>query len=605
MLPRKKKISPLGWRLAAATVAFSTCIALLATAYQLYLDYRRDLTLIDATFEQVGQSYLPTIASALWATNRHELKIAINGLVRLPDVQHVTVREEGNVWAEAGLAKTRNVQSREFPLTHNHRGKTVEIGVMTVVMDLDGIYRRLLEKFWVILITNSVKTFLVAGFMLWLFYWLVTRHLHRIAEFASRLGTENIETQLVLDRPDHAPDARDELDLVLEGFRHMQFSLATSLSELRESEARFRVVFEQAAVGVAQLDSATGAFVRINQKYCDILGYTREEMLKIDFQRITPPEDVEIILSSMHELKAGTIREFSLEKRYIRKDGSLVWVRVNVSPMWLPGETPNYHIAVIEDVTARREAEAKIQQLNATLEQRVNERTAQLEAANRELEAFSYSVSHDLRSPLRGIDGFSRVLAEDYGEKLDQVARDYLDRVRRAAQRMGMLIDDILRLARVTRADLVYESVDLTALARDVMAELGKRDVNDNVQFTVEPGLRAVGDATLLRIVLENLLENARKYSHKRPQPHVDFGVTQSNGRVAFFVRDNGVGFNMEYAGKLFGAFQRLHSAAEYPGTGIGLATVRRIVHRHGGEVWAESKVGAGATFYFTLGESP
>jgi PAS domain S-box-containing protein len=593
----------LGWRLATATITFSTFIALLATAIQLYLDYRRDLTVIDATFDQVGQSYLPTIASALWQTNRHELTIAINGLARLPDVQHVTVYEDSQPWAEAGTAKTKNVRKREFPLTHVHRNETIPIGTLSVVMDLDGVYQRLWDKFWVILITNSIKTFLVAGFMLWLFRWLVTRHLHRVAEFAARLGTENLQARLALDRPQNRKSTRDELDMVLEGFGRMQNSLASSLGELRESEARFRVLFEQAAVGVAQLDTHTGAFVRINRKYCDILGYSHDEMLQLDFRSITPPDDVQAVLSRMQELKAGTIHEFSLEKRYIRKDGSLVWVNVNVSRMGSAGEPPNYHIAVVEDISARKEAESQLQQLNITLEQRVIERTAQLEAANQELEAFSYSVSHDLRAPLRGIDGFSRILAEDYHDRLDQDGRDHIGRVRRATQHMGMLIDNMLRLSRVTRANLAQTDVDLSRMAADVMAELEKADPRQRPAFSVEPGLAAWGDAALLRIVLENLLDNARKYSGKSPHPRIEFGCTMQRGRMAYFVRDNGAGFDMAYAGRLFGAFQRMHHADEFPGTGIGLATVKRIIRRHDGDIWAESEVGKGATFFFTLGE--
>lgn len=600
---RKSKISPLGWRLATATIAFSTLIALLATAAQLYLDYRRDLDSFDATFEVVDQSFVPTIAGALWATNRHELQTAIDGLARLADVQYVSAHEGTVLAAEAGKDKVGSVQTRKFPLTHHHRGETMTIGSLTVVMNLENIYQRLWDKFWVILITNSVKTFLVAGFMLWLFYWLVTRHLHRVAEFAARLSTENLQARLTLDRPERPSMARDELDLVLDGLGRMQASLASSLSELRESEARFRVVFEQAAVGVAQLDSNTGAFLHINQKYCDILGYSQEEMRHIDFQSITPPEDVDLILARMKQLKAGIIREFALEKRYIRKDGSIVWAHVNVSPMWQPGEQPNYHIAVVEDISARKHAEAVIQQLNATLELRVAERTAQLESANQELEAFSYSVSHDLRAPLRGIDGFSQLLMEDYQERLDPVAHDYLGRVRRAAQHMGRLIDDILRLSRVSRAELAYEQINLSNLADEVILGLNKRSSDDAATFTVEANLSAHGDAALLRIVLENLLDNARKYSSKSPQPRIEFGSVLHNDRPAYYVRDNGAGFDMTYAGKLFGAFQRLHRDDDFPGTGIGLATVKRIIHRHGGEVWAHSKPGEGATFYFTLGE--
>lgn len=599
----KAKVSPLGWRLAAATIAFSTFIALMATAFQLYLDYRHDLGQIDSTFDQVGQSYLPTIANALWATNRKELQVALDGLARLPDVQYVAVREGAALWAQAGQPKSRNVLSRDYPLSHVHRNEKMAIGNLTMVMDMGGVYQRLLDKFWVIFITNGVKTFLVAGFMLWLFSWLVTRHLHRIADFASRMGPDNLGQQLTLARPARPHEAPDEFDSVLDGFNRMQSNLASSMHALRESEARFRVLFEQAAVGVAQIESETGKFLRVNQKYCDILGYSQDELRQLDFRTITYPDDLPADAANMDALKAETVREYSTEKRYRRKDGSLVWVNLTVSALCVPGAPPLHHIAVAQDITARKQAEMEIQEFNAELERRVADRTAQLQAVNHELEAFSYSVSHDLRTPLRSIDGFSQALAEDYGEHLDAVGHDYLSRVRRAAQRMGVLIDDLLRLARVTRADMTHTRVDLSALAEEVGDYLCKHRGYSAAALTVQAGLASHGDPALLRVVLENLLDNAWKYSSKIPQPKIVLGCLEQGGRVVYFVRDNGAGFEMTYVNKLFGAFQRLHRDEDFSGTGVGLATVKRIVHRHAGEVWAEGCPGEGAAFYFTLNE--
>lgn len=244
---------------------------------------------------------------------------------------------------------------------------------------------------------------------------------------------------------------------------------------------------------------------------------------------------------------------------------------------------------------------AQTQEIAAELERRVAERTAQLENANRELEAFSYSVSHDLRAPLRALDGFSAALAAAYADRLDEQALDYLQRIRTASQRMGHLIDDLLELARVTRGTLTRSEVDVSALVTDRLAELQARQPERHVATQVAPGLRAYADVNLLAIMFDNLLGNAWKFTQNEPYARIEVGGEAIGDAAVYFVRDNGVGFDMAYAGKLFGAFQRLHSSKEFEGTGVGLATVQRIVHRHGGRIWAESAPGQGAVFRFTL----
>jgi signal transduction histidine kinase len=261
-------------------------------------------------------------------------------------------------------------------------------------------------------------------------------------------------------------------------------------------------------------------------------------------------------------------------------------------------EETAHNLAVSREEVERKARE--IQELNVTLEERVRQRTAELEATNRELEAFSYSVSHDLRAPLRTIDGFSLALEEDYTEAVDATGRDYIKRVRSGVQRMGQLIDALLQLSRITRADITREPVDLSALAESVAANLREEYPGRELDIAIEPGLRVEADPKLLRVALENLLGNAAKFSSKVEYPVIRLGFDPEQN--AFFVRDNGAGFDMYYSDKLFNAFNRLHGDKDFKGSGIGLATVARVIHRHHGRIWADAEVNRGATFFFTVG---
>ena len=378
-------------------------------------------------------------------------------------------------------------------------------------------------------------------------------------------------------------------------------------SELRLSEARFRAMIEQSPLSI-QVLSPDGQTLQVNRAWEELWGVTLQDIAGYNLL-----EDQQLVAKGlMPYIRRGFAGEPTLIPAAAYDPDETIpgltsheepkrWVRAFIYPIKDEDGNVREVILMHEDITERKQAEVEIRKLNEQLEQRVQRRTAQLNAFNRELEAFSYSVSHDLRAPLRSIDGFSKILLEDYADELDEEGNDYLKRVRAASQRMGQLIDDLLDLSRMTRSEMRRESVDLSDLAKSFAEELKRSQPERRVEFLIEGGLLVEGDKSLLRVVLENLLRNAWKFTGKQTHARIEFGASEQEDKRAYFVRDNGAGFDMAYADKLFGAFQRLHGGSEFEGTGIGLATVQRIIHRHGGRVWAEGRVGYGATFYFTL----
>jgi len=518
-----------------------------------------------------------------------------------------------------------------------------------------------------------------------------------------------------------------------------------AVEALRESEEQLRAMFEVASIGIAQADIRTGQWLRVNQKMCEITGYSADEMLQMRIPEITHPEDRQRDWEAFQRVVRGEAPDYRLEKRYVRKDGTLVWVNVNMTvirdadgqpirtmaaiediterkrveealqyheallretgniaevggwefdPVSLNGEWTDevarihdldpdmgtnfelgssfYHgeyrtkietalkeaielgkpydlelemitakgnhkwVRTIghpimengnvvkvrgsfQDITQRKRAEEEIRKLNAELEQRVLERTAQLQAANKELEAFSYSVSHDLRAPLRHITGFMELLDSKVSGTLDKQGKHYLNMISDSSKHMGILIDDLLAFSRIGRSALMKTRLELNQLVAEVLRDLKEETRGRDIVWKIEEIPGVDGDRSMLKLMLINLISNALKFTRKKAQAIIEIGCISENppfpplskggegGFVAeekefvFFIRDNGVGFDMNYVDKLFNVFQRLHKQEEFEGTGIGLANVKRIVTRHGGRVWAEGKVGEGATFYFSL----
>ncbi len=367
---------------------------------------------------------------------------------------------------------------------------------------------------------------------------------------------------------------------------------------LQKSEEKYRSLFND-AMDMIHIINSDGKILDANAIELTKMQYSRQEYVGKRIADIIHPGQIDNFLTAMQSvLKGENLVKF--ETIMIARDGQQINVEIDSVPYIMNGRVI-YARSIIRDITQRQQTALELTKYRNQLEQLVEQRTAELIASNQDLESFCYSVSHDLRTPLRAITGFSNALLDDCKDRLNSNQMDYLNRIRLAAQRMSIMIDDLLQLSRVISHELTRDKVDLCELAIDVINELRAAHPEKEVKFDIQSQLVAYGDKQLIRQVLSNLIGNAWKYSAKSTQPQIYMGKEKRNKNWVFFVRDNGVGLDMQYADKLFGVFQRLHQQSDFEGTGVGLATVKRIINRHGGRIWVESSLGSGACFLFTF----
>ncbi|MGD8742176.1 MAG: ATP-binding protein [Granulosicoccaceae bacterium] len=430
-------------------------------------------------------------------------------------------------------------------------------------------------------------TFLLSVFLLLIVLRRPIRAIEKATLFASRLYRSNGET-MAIERSTHEVE-------------QLEYALNYAASRLYKSSKELSdIKFALDAHAIVGITDKEGRITYANDKFCEISGYSRGELLGNTFGLLgSGKHDSGFYMSLWNTVRSGSVWHGELLDR--RKDGSLYWVDTTIVPFVDEHGKSYQYVAIQTDISERKQAEQKLHEHQEQLEDRVAERTNELQLANKELESFCYSVSHDLRAPLRSIDGFTQALAEDFSDVLNGQGMDYLARVRKSSQRMTELIDDLLELSRVVRSDMVKRDVNLSRVSSDVIDELKSNSPERVIDIQIQPGMVVQGDERLLKTMMENLLGNAWKFTSHSREPRIEIGNQKDDGHVQYYVRDNGAGFEQEYAYKLFEPFQRLHSSNEFSGSGIGLATVNRITRRHGGRIWAHGEPGKGAVFYFTL----
>ena len=476
------------------------------------------------------------------------------------------------------------------PVAH---GANRRLGTLYLESDLEAMYERFHLYGSIVMLIIGVSLFAA---------YAVSRRLQlQISEPILALADA---ARTVSERSDYSVRVvkrdEDEVGKLTDAFNRMIAQIQDQNSSLKESEKRHRILFETSPLPIWVYDCATLRFLTVNAAAISFYGYSQEEFFAMTIKDIRPPEEVPALLDEIAQQPSTDRFRSPRNWTHRKKDGSTAVMELTSHDLVLDGRPARLVLA--NDVTARVRAEAEICDLNEGLERRIRARTGELEDANRELESFSYSVSHDLRAPLRHIEGFVHLVTKHAGAALDDRSRRYLNTVTETVGEMGKLIDDLLDFSRMGRVEMRRSEVNLDEIVDEVLAGLASEVQGRDIEWTRHPLPVVQGDARLLKQVFVNLVANAVKYSRPRKPAKIEIGTSsEPEGELVFMVRDNGVGFDMKYADKLFGVFQRLHHADEFEGTGIGLANVRRIVMRHGGRIWAEGALDRGATIWFTL----
>jgi PAS domain S-box-containing protein len=625
---------PLARRLTDIIILSSLGFAVILIAIQVMINFQKELTGLEDRLEKIHISETPQLSNSIWHFDETQIQLQMQGMLNIQDISYVEVEVYGGETYKLGNPVNDNQAKVEvIPLQYSHDGRIYDVGKLTVIADLSRVWVRIESWIVSIIIMSIIQTLLLAGIILYVIDRILTKPLSEIAQYAESLDLDNLNRPLVLkSRRFSSPG--DELELVAVKLNDMRLRLVESIASRKEaedaldqSEQNYQKIFNATSDGIIIRNAKDFSITEVNDAVLRMYGYDdKKELIGTQLQDLSTSETDYSEQSAKNIINLAITRGPQMfEWHAKKKDGESFWIEVSIRNSSIGGR--DHIISTIRDISERKraeeilvaqnealvlqsialeEAQSKMISLNEALEERVQQRTIQLQALNQELEAFSYSVAHDLRAPLRHISGFSQVILDSYGNSLNEEIVGWLKRIQDSSQNLFNMVEALLGLSRVTRDSIHITKINLSNLVEKITDQIKKENPERSISIQIEQEVFINADLRLLQIMMENMLLNALKFTANEALAEIEFATFDSPQKdssrkdyTCFYIRDNGVGFDMSYVDRLFGPFQRLHSVNEFSGTGIGLATVKRIVQRHGGSVWAKAAVNQGATFYF------
>ena len=551
------KKRPLSRRLVISVVLFSSTIALVITIIQLYGDYKRDMKILKSDLQSVESVHLDSLVQSVWTSDKQDLIKQLNGILNKPDINYIEIVEQDGTEVHVGKKQSSQFIEKKVAIIKNYKGRNEHIADMTIQSTLNNVYNKIYTKAVDTLILNGVKTLLVSAFILFMIYSLFTRHLNSIAHYLSELNLSKIAKKVDLRNKSKSRGIKDEIDVVVDGITTMQRNLDTAFQELSEKNIQYKRLVESSQAIPWEFNVNTWNFTYIGPQIEAILGYTANAWFQHSFweSRIYPPDKESTLENFSANIKNA--RDFVLEYRMLDSNDKVVWIR-NFVQIIFKKEVIDHLRGYIFNVTEQKQLEDQKQKNQQRLELLVHERTKDLENSVKELEAFSYSVSHDLRTPLRAIEGYSTILLEDYKDKLDADANHYLQRIRLGCHTMSELIDALLDLSRTSVKVIQPQAVNLSEICEQIIAQLKDVDKERKINVKINSDIEVNADRMAMKILMENLIGNSWKYTRNVRMPRIEFGVLNNADipHPIYFVKDNGIGFEKQFAKNLFMPFQ-------------------------------------------------